>query len=215
MSPPLGSHHPCIISTYIRGSKMPIRFNLKNVGSSISFTMPSDANFRTQGLSVCSVYAPSNDVRFGKQYLCTIISNATKQVKWSYCPELYDISWDGEDMMWLSYWKLEEDQLEGGDEVNISVTITSGGDYEVKEVGVHIVYKEEEAEEKKSTQSHSLEFPQQIHPYGNVVPGGFCNGDCENCTRLILYADLFDCFSIGWRRSPGVTSTFSSSFLWI
>ncbi|XP_052209878.1 disease resistance protein RPV1-like isoform X1 [Diospyros lotus] len=204
MSPPLGLHQPCTFCIYVHGSKMPIRFNLKNVGSSISFTMPSDANFRTQGLSVCSVHASgnpatsdasSNDVRFGEEYLRTIISNATKQVKWSYCPEFHAIPGD-KGMMWLSYWKLE-DQLEGGDEVNISVTSDC---YEVKEVGVHIVYKEE-AEEKKSTQSLSLEVPQQIHPYGNVVPS-FCNEDCKDCkkfsvlanpasTRVIIPADRF------------------------
>ncbi|XP_052210520.1 disease resistance protein RUN1-like [Diospyros lotus] len=205
MSPPLGLHQPCTFCTYVRGSKMPIKFNLKNVGSSISFTIPSDANFKTQGLSVCSVYAfrnpatsdaSSNDGRFGEQYFCTIISNVTKQVKWSYCPEFYGIPGDDEDMMWLSYWKLE-DQLEGGDEVNISITSDR---YQVKEVGFHLVYKE--AEEKKSTQSHSLEVPQQIHPYVNVVPS-FCNGDCEDCkkclvptapasTRVILPADRLD-----------------------
>ncbi|XP_052209753.1 disease resistance protein RUN1-like isoform X1 [Diospyros lotus] len=199
MSPPLGLHQPCTICTYVRGSKMPIRFNLKNVGSSVSFTMPSDANFRTQGLSVCSVYAPSNDLRFEEQCLRTIISNATKQVKWSYCPELLGFPLNEEDdVTWLSYWKFE-DQLEGGDEVNISVTSAC---FQVKEVGVHVVYKEE-AEEKKSTQSLSLEVLQQIHSYGNVVPG-FCKGDCEDCkkfpvpgdpasTRFVLPADADRC----------------------
>ncbi|XP_052209758.1 disease resistance protein RUN1-like isoform X2 [Diospyros lotus] len=211
MSPPLGLHQPCTICTYVRGSKMPIRFNLKNVGSSISFTVPSDANFRTQGLSVCSVYAESNDYRFEEQYLRTIISNATKQVKWSYCPELLGFPLNEDDVTWLSYWKLE-DQLEGGDEVNISVT--SDRYHEVKEVGVYIVYKEE-AEEKKTTQSLSLEVPQQIHPYGNVVPD-FCKGDCEDCkkfpmprdpasTRFILPADRCSEVTLKMCTGPAIT----------
>ncbi|XP_052209888.1 disease resistance protein RPV1-like [Diospyros lotus] len=220
MSPPLGSHHPTYES-YVLGSKIPNRFNLKNVGSSISFTMPSDANFRTQGLSVCYVYAFHNhttslydaswfnDLLWGKQYFCTIISNATKQVKWSYKQELYgNPPNDRGDVTWLSYWKFE-DQLEGGDEVNISVTSDV---FQVKEVGVYIVYKEEEAEEKKSTQSLSLEVPQQIHPYGNVVPGGFCNGDCENCTGLILHDDQFDHFGIGWPMASSGIFGLSSRF---
>ncbi|XP_052175772.1 disease resistance protein RPV1-like [Diospyros lotus] len=191
MSPPLGLHESYTFCTYVLGSKIPNRFSLKNVGSSISFTMPSDANFRTQGLSVCSVYALPNPRTSnalsdydgtGSWYLHTIISNATKHLKWSYCPEVHGIPRAGEDLMWLSYWKFE-DQLEGGDEVNISVT---SGHYQVKEVGIHFVYKE--AEEKKSTQSLSLEVAQQIHPYGNVVPG-FCNGDCEHCENFPVPAD--------------------------
>ena len=67
--------------------------------------------------------------------------------------------------------------------MNISVTSDR---YQVKEVGIHLVYKE--AEEKKSTQSLSLEVAQQIHPYGNVVPG-FCDGDCEHCENFPVPAD--------------------------
>ncbi|XP_052209887.1 disease resistance protein RPV1-like isoform X10 [Diospyros lotus] len=180
ISPPLGLHESYTFCTYVLGSKMPNKFSLKNVGSSISFTMPSDANFRTQGLSICSVYAlpnpgisnASSDYDgTGGWHLHTIISNATKHLKWSYCPEVHGIPRAGEDLMWLSYWKFE-DQLEGGNEVNISV---ASDRYQVKEVGIHLVYKE--AEEKKST-----------HPYGNVVPG-FCNGDCEYCENFPVPAD--------------------------
>ncbi|THG21501.1 hypothetical protein TEA_011173 [Camellia sinensis var. sinensis] len=59
-----------------------------------------------------------------------------------------------EDMMWLSYWKFEN-QLEGGDELNISVV--GDENFQVKEVGVHLVYKEQEEKSRKV--------------YGNVIPG--------------------------------------------
>ncbi|CAL5401860.1 unnamed protein product [Camellia sinensis] len=71
-----------------------------------------------------------------------------------------------EDLMWLSYWKFEN-QLEGGDELNISVV--GNEDFQVKEFGVHLVYKEQE---EKSSQSTSEETSQlQFSLYGNVVPG--------------------------------------------
>ncbi|CAL5401877.1 unnamed protein product [Camellia sinensis] len=71
-----------------------------------------------------------------------------------------------EDLMWLSYWKFEN-QLEGGDELNISVV--GNEDFQVKEFGVHLVYKEQE---EKSSQSTSEEASQlQFSLYGNVVPG--------------------------------------------
>ncbi|GMP63414.1 hypothetical protein CsSME_00025123 [Camellia sinensis var. sinensis] len=71
-----------------------------------------------------------------------------------------------EDLMWLSYWKFEN-QLEGGDELNISVV--GNEDFQVKKFGVHLVYKEQE---EKSSQSTSEEASQlQFSLYGNVVPG--------------------------------------------
>ncbi|CAL5399008.1 unnamed protein product [Camellia sinensis] len=71
-----------------------------------------------------------------------------------------------EDMMWLSYWKFEN-QLESGDELNISVVGEEG--FQVKEVGVHLVYKEQE---EKSSQSAREEASQlQSSLYDNVVPG--------------------------------------------
>ncbi|CAL5340911.1 unnamed protein product [Camellia sinensis] len=64
------------------------------------------------------------------------------------------------------YWKFEN-QLEGGDELNISVV--GNEDFQVKEFGVHLVYKEQE---EKSSQSTSEEASQlQFSLYGNVVPG--------------------------------------------
>ncbi|THG09275.1 hypothetical protein TEA_007530 [Camellia sinensis var. sinensis] len=60
-----------------------------------------------------------------------------------------------------------ENQLKDGDELVISVV--GNEDFQVKEVGVHLVHKEQE---EKSSQSTSKEaFQLQFSPYGNVVPG--------------------------------------------
>ncbi|CAL5401875.1 unnamed protein product [Camellia sinensis] len=85
---------------------------------------------------------------------------------WSHSPQAFGIPEVDEDMMWLSYWKFEN-QLKDGDELVISVV--GNGDFQVKEVGVHLVHKEQE---EKSSQSTSEEaFQLQFSPYGNVVPG--------------------------------------------
>ncbi|GMP63452.1 hypothetical protein CsSME_00025142 [Camellia sinensis var. sinensis] len=161
-----GCHEECIFYTYLPGSKIPAWFNLKNTGSLISFTVPS--HFRIQALSVCSIYALSNNTKDPdyKRNAHTIINNTTKNLIWSHSPHVFGIPKADEDMMWLSCWKFEN-QLEGGDELNISVV--GDEDFQVKEFGVHLVYKKEE---EKSSQSTSEEASQlKFSLYGNVLPG--------------------------------------------
>ncbi|GFS31636.1 hypothetical protein Acr_00g0018420 [Actinidia rufa] len=141
----LGCHEEHIFCVYLPGSKVPPWFNVTNIGSSISFAVPSLLNFRIQGF------------------------NTTKSLVWSHHPPFYGIPEADENMIWLSYWKFEN-QLEGGDELNVSVVGREG--FQVKEVGVRIVYKEEQ--EEKSIQIHSTSeaaASQQIILYGKVVPG--------------------------------------------
>jgi len=135
---------------------------------------------------VCSVVALSNPSNAliapsfvgDKWGLHTIISIEAKNLKWSYCPEVLGIPGVDEDLLWLSYWKFEDHQLEGGDVLNISVPTTEA--FQVKEVGVRVVYREE-AEEMKNSQATSSDDARPIHPhYGKAVPG-CCNQDCEKC----------------------------------
>ncbi|KAL7257920.1 hypothetical protein ACSBR1_004109 [Camellia fascicularis] len=78
----------------------------------------------------------------------TVISNTTKSLIWSHSPYVFGIPKADEDMMMLSYWKFEN-QLESGDELNISVV---GNEFfQVKVVGVHLVYKEQEEKSSQST----------------------------------------------------------------
>ncbi|PSS19217.1 TMV resistance protein like [Actinidia chinensis var. chinensis] len=158
-----GCHEEHIFCVFLPGSKVPPWFSVTNIGSSISFVVPSLLNFRIQGLCVCSVY------EFCNVYDCephTIISNTTKSLVWIHRPLVFGIPEADENMIWLSYWKFEN-HLEGGDELNVSVV--GGEGFQVKEVGVRIVYKEEQ-EEKSSIQIQSA-ASQQIIMYGNVVPG--------------------------------------------
>ncbi|GMP63370.1 hypothetical protein CsSME_00025089 [Camellia sinensis var. sinensis] len=54
-----GCHEEHMFYAYLPESKIPTWFNIKNTGSSISFKVPS--HFRIQALSVCSIYALSNN----------------------------------------------------------------------------------------------------------------------------------------------------------
>ncbi|XP_052209309.1 disease resistance protein RUN1-like [Diospyros lotus] len=96
----LGIYERHTFYTYLRGSNVPMKFILKNVGSSISFTIPSDVNFRIQGLSVCSVYVTSYPLH--SRFPHIIINNATKHLTWSFCPHFVAIPGADEDFLWLS-----------------------------------------------------------------------------------------------------------------
>ncbi|KAI8021305.1 TMV resistance protein N [Camellia lanceoleosa] len=176
-----GCHGRFIFYAYCLGSKVPDWFNLKNEGSSISFTVPPHLNFRIRCLSVCSIYALSNKRKEDYCFNCydwkpdTTIYNTTKSLMWRHSPHVWGIPEADEDMMMLSYWKFEN-QLESGDELNISVSVEEPSQIkkvQVKEVGVHLVYKEQE---EKSSQSTSEEASQQFSVYGNVIPGNLGPG---------------------------------------
>ncbi|KAG5549271.1 hypothetical protein RHGRI_014582 [Rhododendron griersonianum] len=154
-----------IISVYIPGSKVPLGFNFKNLGSSIDFIVPSYLDSRIRALNLCSVYKHSRDPKDYEPH--TVVSNKTKGLIWKHCPHVFGTAEDGEDTMWLSYWKFGN-HLEGGDEVNISV---SGGEYvQVKEVGVRLLYKEEQ-EEMSSQSAYEDQIPHQLYQFGYIVPG--------------------------------------------
>ncbi|KAI8556489.1 hypothetical protein RHMOL_Rhmol05G0256900 [Rhododendron molle] len=151
-----------IISAYIPGSEVPPWFNFKNIGASIDFIVPSYLNSRTRGLNLCSVYECSRDPKDYEPH--TVVSNRTKGLVWNHCPHVFGNAEDGDDTMWLSYWMFGN-HLEGGDEINISV---SGGEFvQVKEIGVRLLY-EEEQKEMSSQSAYEGEIP---HQFGNIVPG--------------------------------------------
>ncbi|XP_058196351.1 disease resistance protein RPV1-like [Rhododendron vialii] len=143
-----GCHERHIFSAYLPGSNVPEWFSFKNLGgSSVDFTVPSNPNSRVRGLSICSVYelscAPLDYRWEGDQH--TIVSNKTKGLVWSYCPGVFGVGEAGEDMMWLSYWKYGKQLLEAGDELHVSVF--GGPCVLVKEVGVCVLYNEEQEAE--------------------------------------------------------------------
>ncbi|KAL7257879.1 hypothetical protein ACSBR1_004069 [Camellia fascicularis] len=200
-----GCHEKHIFYAYCLGSKVPDWLNLKNEGSSISFTVPSHHNFRIRCLSVCSIYALSSNRNEHDRFNChahTIISNTTKSLIWSHSPYVFGIPKADEDMMMLSYWKFEN-QLESGDELNISVV---GNEFfQIKVVGVHLVYKEQE---EKSSQSTSEEASQQFSLYENVVPGNASTEEVISVREnmLLLFFDFDDVvyYCLGEAAATGI-----------
>ncbi|XP_059648330.1 disease resistance protein RPV1-like isoform X2 [Cornus florida] len=139
-----GLYESGVFSTFFPGSRVPSWFGNKTAGSSISFTVPSLLNLRIRGLNLCFVYALSDNQK-GQvgDALQTEISNKTKGLRWYYHPKFLGIPETDKNMIWLSHWKVENDQLEIGDELKISLEYVSDV-FEVKECGVHLVCEEQE-----------------------------------------------------------------------
>ncbi|KAL6289852.1 hypothetical protein ACE6H2_007362 [Prunus campanulata] len=140
-SPVQGLYEHGIFTTFFAGNEVPGLFSHKSTKSPISFTVPLLDNHRIQGLKVFVVYTNlySNDsARDFPGPVVTRVRNKSKGLKWIYCPTFCGIPGEGEDVIWLSLWKLEEQvHLEGGDEVVVSVIMQPW--IQVKEFGIQLM----------------------------------------------------------------------------
>ncbi|KAM7469872.1 hypothetical protein LguiA_008055 [Lonicera macranthoides] len=141
MCPVQGLYEFGIFSTFIPGGEIPTCFTEKKKGSSVSFIVPPLPHCRNHFI-VYSVYAYTAYVRGSTHYPSFIkIDNKTKGLTWVYSPTYFGYPDRHNDMTWLSKWNFGN-QLEGGDEIIVSVTV--GGHLIVKECGFKIVYDEQE-----------------------------------------------------------------------
>ncbi|XP_021801334.1 disease resistance-like protein CSA1 [Prunus avium] len=144
-SPVQGLYEKDIFSTFFAGNEVPGQFSHKSSKSPISFTVPLLDNHRIQGLKVFAVYTKLYANEFTNrsakgipELIITSVSNKSKGRKWIYGPIFYGIPGEGEDMIWLSHWKLGRlVRLDGGDQVVVSV-ITQPS-LQVKEFGIQLV----------------------------------------------------------------------------
>ncbi|XP_057503011.1 LOW QUALITY PROTEIN: disease resistance protein RPV1-like [Actinidia eriantha] len=134
--------------------------DFKRIGSDLSFHVPSPANHKIQALNVYILYAfPSDKLSlFEKNYLGKVrhhvcypyvgrgyvdIVNWSKDMMWRYWPVCYNVSYLDQDWLWSIHWKSGHQVIiEGGDE--IVVVAVSNEHCNVKEVGVQIVWDEDE-----------------------------------------------------------------------
>ncbi|XP_048442503.1 uncharacterized protein LOC125478383 [Pyrus x bretschneideri] len=133
--PVQGLYQYGIFSTFFAGNEVPGRFSYKSTKSSILFMVPLlPASHRIRGLNIFATYAKNCDLFFT---ILTKVCNKSKGLKWIYRPDFYGIPGDGEDMIWLSHWKMENKTiLQCGDQVVVSVVAEL---IQIKEFGVELV----------------------------------------------------------------------------
>ncbi|PQP95321.1 inactive disease resistance protein RPS4-like [Prunus yedoensis var. nudiflora] len=152
-----------IFSIFLPGSEVPDWFCHKSsMGDSELFiTIPPHRNLKILGLNACVVYAQGNVRHERYRYFSGIpmlhISNETKGLKWTYVPVTIGFPKEKEHMLWLSHWRFTNDELEGGDEIRVSVrgeiSVSVRGEISIsdrddeldmltKEFGIQLVYEQ-------------------------------------------------------------------------
>ncbi|KAB2627492.1 TMV resistance protein N-like [Pyrus ussuriensis x Pyrus communis] len=211
LSPVQGLYQFGIFSTFFVGNEVPGRFSYKSAKSSISFVVPLlPATHRIQGLNIFATYATkenSNNHYYGmERSIMTKVSNKSKGLKWIYAPIFYGIPGEGEDMIWLSHWRMESETiLQCGDQVVVLVADGFAEQFRVKEFGVELV-QEHRNNMMISTQHNTKSDPHYPFVIGGDLsrwehkPGiyflGFSKEFVENnynmINRLIMDADEED-----------------------
>lgn len=131
-------------------SSVPGLFPYRKTGQSLSFSVPpSPPNARLRGLTLRAVYALN-----GKKWnvledtdIIIVLSNYTKGMQLDFYPAYHAIPGEGEDIIWLSHWNFRSHHFEAGDEMHVAVSSNNLyrlPAFEVKEVGIHFVYEDEE-----------------------------------------------------------------------
>ncbi|XP_050160132.1 disease resistance protein RUN1-like isoform X14 [Malus sylvestris] len=176
--PVQGLYHRGIFSTFFVGNEVPGRFSYKSTKSSISFIVPLLlTSHRIRGLNIFATYAKENSNNyFTRPSIAPImikVRNKSKGMKWIYSPIFYGIPGDGEDMIWLSHWKMENKTiLQCGDEVVVSVITGPRDLFWVKEFGVELV---QEHRDNMSTQHNTKSDPH----YPFVIGGDLKRFECR------------------------------------
>ncbi|XP_048444286.1 disease resistance-like protein DSC1 isoform X2 [Pyrus x bretschneideri] len=217
--PVQGLYQRGIFSTFFVGNKVPGQFSYKSTKSSISFIVPLLlASHRIRGLNIFATYAKENSNNyFTMPRIAPImikVRNKSKGLKWIYSPVFYGIPGDGEDMIWLSHWKMENKTiLQCGDEVVVSVITGPRDLFWVKEFGVELV---QEHQEKMSTQHNTKSDPNYPFVIGGdlktwkCIPGIYYLGtwtreDADDIDILTMDSDEEDTNKEGQKDEPDYT----------
>ncbi|XP_074350866.1 disease resistance protein RUN1-like isoform X2 [Apium graveolens] len=124
-------------SIFYPGDSVPDWFTIQCNASSVSFIT---SRSKLRYINTCIVYKLKSATEF-----FLMIDNRTKDDMIIYRPTCYGIPEGDEYMTWLSHWKFGMYEVAPGDEVTIStLACHSNHNFEVKEIGVELVYEEEE-----------------------------------------------------------------------
>ncbi|KAM2968342.1 hypothetical protein FF1_028498 [Malus domestica] len=171
-SPIQGLYQFGIFSTFFVENEVPGRFSYKSTKSSISFVVPLlPATHRIRGLNIFATYATKENSNYHdysmNRPIMTTVSNKSKGLKWIYAPLFYGIPGEGEDMIWLSHWRMESETiLQCGDQVVVLVMARFPEQFRVKEFGVELV-QEHQNNMMISTQHNTKSDPH----YPRVIGG--------------------------------------------
>ena len=112
--------------------------DFKRTDSYLSFHAPSHANHKIQALNVYILYAYADRC-------CVKIKNMSKDLIWIYWPVCNSVPDFDQDWQWSSHWKTGHQVIiEGGDKIVVQII-----NYKVKEVGVQILWDEDEENGKQ------------------------------------------------------------------
>ncbi|RXH79378.1 hypothetical protein DVH24_040525 [Malus domestica] len=213
-SPVQGLYENGIFSTFFVGNKVPGQFSYKSTKSSISFIVPLLlANHRIRGLNIFATYAKEQNYNNSFNPIMTKVSNKSKGLKWIYGPEFYGIPGEGEHMIWLSHWKMDNETiLQCGDEVLVSVHMRPS-QFQLKEFGVELV---QEHQDKMSTQHNTKSGPNYPFVIGGDLdtwkcrPGIYFLGsrtreDTDDIDILTMDCDEEDTTKEGQENEPDYT----------
>ncbi|KAK1381246.1 TIR domain-containing protein [Heracleum sosnowskyi] len=128
-----------VFSIFYPGSSVPTWFTSQSHVPSLSVIV-SHSNL--QYLNTCVVYKLNPGPR---NYFYLLFHNMTSNKMFVYHPTCYGIPEGDESMTWLCHWKFGSHEVGPGDEVNISIFNEDDDQkFEVKEIGVYLVYEEQE-----------------------------------------------------------------------
>ncbi|KAI3739346.1 hypothetical protein L2E82_29749 [Cichorium intybus] len=134
-----------IFSTMYEQKEMPSWFMHRSAGPSISFTIPN----KLRGLNFCYVQMLRFlDDQFPHSPIITI-SNITNDRTWIYERFMDRYCINRKCWVVLSHWMFGMNEMEVGDHVTITVTVTEPYDEVIKECGVSLVYEDGKTDEEE------------------------------------------------------------------
>ncbi|XP_042758018.1 disease resistance protein RUN1 [Lactuca sativa] len=145
-----------IFSTIYGGKDMPNWIRCRGKGSSVSFTIPSSLN-KFKGLNFCYLQT----IYFLLDYESSdmpmiLISNVTKNQTWMYQHYIDNVSVYEECLIFLSHWMFGLNEMEAGDHVTITISVTSQQHQLTEECGVSLVYDDKKTDEEEKEEEEDL-----------------------------------------------------------
>ncbi|XP_042956563.1 disease resistance protein RUN1-like [Carya illinoinensis] len=143
---------------FLPGSEVPDWFNYQNIGSSISFHVPSLSKGEIRGLLVCAVYAAKEEPERESATGCHMkIYNRTRGFRYTDWKTLSGIALTCEDHFFVYHAPLLRNKLDmkSGDEMEVSIEPWRA--VEVQKCGIHLIVDEPIAEDESGSKVQQVD----------------------------------------------------------